>query len=524
MPLKSRLLTCLAAAGVGFAAGGAAWAQESPPIRPIPPALPELRLPPIELATCHLGVWYARHVDRSRPTPVLQLCPRLRRQMIWEKGNGERVSYDRWTLDQRRRFNAIFQKLMRGEKDLGLRCPDPITRMSTGPRLTQIYLSEVEAFDVYAAHVAHALVVEIQSLVPWSILELPSTELRELFASYNYHSVISAPPDYPFLPAEILPGRDFELPHRHVVGDGLQCDPRAGYEFIRGVRSSSGIDLLQGTPEETLVELSDWLAENVAHGGSEHTTKESIRKHALLQDRLRSHLDSRDRRAVAAAGCHSASNLLHDLARSINIPLLVVTSYETPSISPPASGCNGPCHRGLAFRFGRRDARILWHVDDLYANQLAEFFPIKKLDGEPPVALSAPEKKRLFFDLNWVPPMDLVPWGFRLRGSVPEYAPFHHRVDLNLGTWGRIGEMRSYEWEKRFQFCNWGTFLSVAGDGVGSMLDSDIATWGPLRLLHTREDFVYRSLFCLSPYGGYSGVSDLNATWEAYRGHTVWKD
>lgn len=495
-----------------------AGAKADPPWRPVPEASNWGNR--FELNLCRIGVWYAKQGRTKSAIPFLNICGRIRSQLIWERGDGTRVQYKNWTPAQKSRFHALFRKLWNGERDLGLSCPNPSARMSLRPHLTQIYLSEREAFDIYAAHAAHALYLEIRGLVPWSILGLPLTELRAFFASYNYQSTIPAGTSH--LPPGIEPGRDFQLPHRHIVGDGLNCDPREGYRFASGERSTSGANLLGATDEDTLVNLSYWLNENVNHGGSEDHTKEAIQSYSYLHDRLkpRAH-HPRWKSAVAAAGCHSAADLMHDLARSVNIPLLVTTTYEVAPNDPPLFGCKGPCHRGLAFRFGRSDARVLWHSDDLYANSLAEFFPIH-FDGEGyPSATTLAQKKRLFYELNWVKPSELVSWGYGLRGTVPAIAPKFPEVDLNLGTWHRLGEMKAYDWEKRYQLCSYTGFLSGAGDYVRLYLEEDIRNLGPLRLLHTVDEFVYRSLNCLGPHGGFGAVGEKAAAWAASRGHTV---
>jgi hypothetical protein len=69
------------------------------------------------------------------------------------------------------------------------------------------------------------------------------------------------------------------------------------------------------------------------------------------------------RTLIAAYGCHSAANLLYDLAKSVNIPLLVGNMLSAP---PKAGSAVGLEHAGLAYHWMRADALVLEHADDMY--------------------------------------------------------------------------------------------------------------------------------------------------------------
>ena len=95
-----------------------------------------------------------------------------------------------------------------------------------------VYLTEDQAFAIYAAHVANAIYIEATHRVPWSILAVPHEELRILLASPSYFVRLFG--DLQDRPPYIDPARAFTLPERIIAGDGLVCDPRVGYRFLSG--------------------------------------------------------------------------------------------------------------------------------------------------------------------------------------------------------------------------------------------------------------------------------------------------
>ena len=104
------------------------------------------------------------------------------------------------------------------------------------------------------------------------------------------------------------------------------CDPRVGYRFLRGLNSTSGIDLVGSTPDASMAAISLWVSQNIKHERSDlgHTMSLSGRLQAITSsiEGVRVHYIS------AEAGCFTVSALIYDLARSINIPLLPVGFSE----------------------------------------------------------------------------------------------------------------------------------------------------------------------------------------------------
>jgi hypothetical protein len=393
----------------------------------------------------------------------LEQCGWLRDNMIWETGTGERVSYPFWTAEQKSRLDELFQALERGTSDLGLSCPDMATRGRTLGTPYNVVLTAREAFDIYAAHVAHALHLEATAGVPWSLYSLPMPELAELLSSDRYHmriipSTLHSTTE-PYYPIDIEPDRDFQLTFsaRMVSGRALNCDPRVGYRFARGFTSTSGEDLVRATQEETLVRLSRWFAENVVHSitlSDLRLTPANKVQYGLLENRLKAQSREGDssRMIVAPLGCQFSVNLLHDVARALNLPLLRIKTAETPT---------SLVHQGLVFRWSRGGRRFLHHIDDLYANRMNLSFPLRA-DGTEP---SGDEAAQIFFDTLWSPP-DRT-WGINLTGdySVVPVDPASTSTDNpNTGVygayWDSSDEFLAFITEQQYRLGSWDNYLS----------------------------------------------------------------
>jgi hypothetical protein len=450
-------------------------------------------------------------------------CDDLRSEITWETATGARILYDGWSRPQKDRLNQLFQRLLDGVADLGLDCPDPAANMALRVRpdgATCMFLTANQAFDTYAAHVAHVFYLEATGAVPWSILDLPSAEMQELLSSDRYHVRILNTPlasdPVPYYPAHILPLRDFQLPYRVQMTAkpiGLCCDPRMGYWFIRGMHSVSHADRLGPTDDATLANLTYWFSSNIGHGGEAvDSTPAYYIAHTYLQDRLRS--EHRDWGYAAwtgifsPSGCQSASNLLHDLARSVNIPLLNI------EMTMP-----GEVHQGLLYHWQRADARIVHHTDDLYiATTLAPFYLVHA-DGTP---ASAAESVRSFFEVGWQLLDAMLDFGFH---HSPSYdLSFSPAMDCPItgvsgGGWGSIAAAATFVLEKRYQLCSWRAFMEEYC--AGRMSAADLTTGGAV-LLHPYADYQARAALCAAAYGMCAGLTTLKAAWDAASGTDTW--
>jgi hypothetical protein len=191
---------------------------------------------------------------------LLDGCPRIGSHVVWEDCDGTRTAFDRWPAEKKARIGEIFGKLAKGERDLGLRCADP-EKIKTGFRM---YLTAPEAFDVYAAHVAHVFYVESRRLVPWSITARSGPELDELLSSDRYHSRMI--PSQDSYPPGIRPDNAFQQPPRISDSWDTVCDPRTGFAFLSGKNASDHLSLIGRDERETLENITAWMYANVGHG------------------------------------------------------------------------------------------------------------------------------------------------------------------------------------------------------------------------------------------------------------------
>lgn len=480
----------------------------------------------------------------------LENCPILRNHIRWETGNGQRIPYPDWEPEQKQRLNDLFYKLIRGESDLDLQCPQPSRSFGRGGLM---FLSAEEAFDVFAAHVAHVLYVEARRLVPWSVALSTEGELDQLLASYNYQSIIRPSSENNY-PEHILPTRDFQQTTAAAGTVALLCDPRVGYRFLTGTSPQHRFQteyLIGINEEETLIRLTSYLRKNLAHGGGE--SQAQLLRRALLKDRLR----LEDRGMIwATAGCHGASQLIQDLARSINIPLLNIGTQENPS----TSGHYGSrTHRGLIYEWEGPRARILWHADEIYAISYTD--PVFAIDDSDR-PLSPEASQRLFFERYWPSPRTLQAWGFQYRphivfpeigfgvnsrGIHEDYADYgwmgghwlpSDRAEAFLAT-GRPWDAMSIEMygdlakqfhlENLYQTCGWDLlqdFLDNEAGGLPAFRERMDYRWGnrqrsglSVQQMRPIEEYWNRARACVTAHGGGARIEELRAQWEHNRGY-----
>jgi hypothetical protein len=315
---------------------------------------------------CEAAIAAARRASPVAVDAVLDACPELASQVVWTTGDGLRQPESTWAPALRTRFEELFRLIDTNAVDLKLQCSQANTALNGS---SWVYIPTNQAFDIYAAHVAHALSLEIRGSVPWTLRSMPPEESAEILSSDRYFSRILPAPGQKF-PAAIQANRDFQLPPRaQPGGDALVCDPRVGERFLRGETSSAHVNLLGETDRETLVRLVWWFQQNVHHdfpgnGPSgmmytkpgDLTMSLSSRLHATVTPAAGAVI-------IASFGCHSAANLFHDLAASVNIPVLVgnmLTELPKAGAMPHAE------HAGLAFHWMRPDALVLEHADDMY--------------------------------------------------------------------------------------------------------------------------------------------------------------
>ncbi len=456
----------------------------------------------------------------------LSACSILARRIIWENADGERISYSDWPREKKDRLNQIFNLLLNREPNLRLDCPSDSQPRSYAAK----FLTHNQAFDIYAAHLAHVFLLEVTHAVPWSFLSFPEAEQEELLASHRYHAHLVTPPtDFAFaLPSNIALNRDFQkLPERSVDYSSI-CDPRIGYRFMRGVTSTAEIDLLGSTPEKTLINLTIWATNNIAHHlniEARETPMDS--RLGGLEKRLRGVDNPEMNRSVPGYyGCWTNANILHDLARSVNIPLFI-SNYSPidplQSMTMHRRHFLEIVHAGLIFQPASHP-KILFSADYLTNDTRPSFLPLSP-EGDD---LTSDEVSERIFNQLWMSPEVLEAKGFSVSSGFPDivsgvgygryninsagnsdYYPSYGRyTGFFRGNYEILGDVALSNFENvyrhnlRYNLCAWPNFLETycrAPDRFDAALNNSfpLTDRDAMALLPTTDDFYNRVNFCI---------------------------
>ncbi len=371
----------------------------------------------------------------------LRNCSTLRDNIFWQvyplhtrrtASKPVLVPYSKWTRSQKLSLARKFQLLL-GNRELQLKCPDIYYSTASGRLWTSeangfanLYYSAEEAFDIFTAHVAHALFLETRQIFPWRLADHPAGEIQEILSSDRYFSLIKPTDDSVTYPLDILSGRDYQARYQDQKrGVGL-CDPQEGYVFMEDQA------LVGETEIETLANIMDWFRANATHNPKEdfRGLPYSIQKrHVFLRDRLtvREWIDvDRDKSdnihdyrnlLLMYDGCHRAAADFRDLARSVNIPVLSAASQEDPltydEVDAGGMGLSlaSRSHRGLCWKWESPEGRCVWHTDDFYANMGTGYSNTLPYDVDG-LALNETERKLRDFQTLWLLVEDYESWGF----------------------------------------------------------------------------------------------------------------
>ena len=362
----------------------------------------QLKRPPRDLSICLLSPNPAGSgaTDLERR---LARCPALRRNIVWQEGNGTTTAYENWPTAQKALLDTYFQGLFHSNGtnvlpgwDLSF-CRQYTASYQYLHDNRQFYFTRERALKTYLTHVAHALHLEATNTLPWKLSSRPDEEIQEILASERYFARIKPLPEGNDLPSGIRAGRDFQLLNEYRRSMGALCDPRVGHVLARDA------NLIGATERETLTRLTAWLHDFAVHGPVVSDYEGYIYLTSRLEKKSR---QGSDYGYLAMGGCHGAASLLKDLARSVNLPLLHVESAQN---NFACREWNSITHGGLAWRWKSSDALYCWHMDDIYANpQFRDIFACSA-SGAP---VSKAERDELLFRAVWLPLAELEKWGF----------------------------------------------------------------------------------------------------------------
>ncbi|HVS69847.1 MAG TPA: hypothetical protein VHQ47_01175 [Phycisphaerae bacterium] len=455
----------------------------------------------------------------------LEQHPQVKARVAWVTGDGGRVEYGKWTSAQKARVEELYGKLMAGDRNLGMHLPE--AEKASG------YYTVEQAFDIYAAHVAHVVYVEAKGLVPWKVEDLPADELDALVSAESYFAMIK--PTGQALPAGIQARRDFQdVSENEWLGEYIS-DPRIGYEFLSGKTSTTGRSLIGKNRWETVKNITIWMRDNVDHGGIDDQVGTRAKKLRWLDERLRRFPGQQT--VMANQGCHSASKLFVDLARSVNIPILSVRSLD-PTDGQKKENYFSRTHGSLIYGWMEASPRVVWHTDEIYAREGRICFPIDEKGALLPKA----EADNRYAEQTWLAPAQWKKAGFAYelarvfpgKGFGHDSPKDENRYDLGYtdGAWRGMGKgdiSTMFDWAQDYALCGY-PLLDLAGrQVVTAQLQIDFKdaqknlSSGQLPKMPTMAEFESRAAAGLKAVGGEAGLTKRQKAMEAARGKEVLK-
>ena len=242
---------------------------------------------------------------------------------------------------------------------------------------------------------------------------------------------------------------------------------------------------------------------------------------------------------MANLGCHSASKLMVDLARSVNIPLLHARALDA-STGETKEHFLSRTHGSLVFAWAEANPRILWHTDDAYAREGMICFPIDEKTG---ALLPKAQADQLYFDTCWLSSADRAKAGFvhKIERVYPGQGvghdsarPNENRYDYGYtdGQWKGTGKAhldQMYEWAQDYTLCGAPLLDLAAKKVVTGQLQADEPGWhGTLKAadlpkMPSMDEFEKRAAAGLKAVGGAARLAQLEKQAESQRGGNLLK-
>lgn len=321
----------------------------------------------------------------------LQKHPRVKEQIGLEVDrqshaiSGEWLYFDHWPKIWSSRLQALFDAMASG-KPLPLANALPLADPKIMRHPGQLGYRSVDlARDVYFAHVAHSLWLDMSNQIPWKLESWSDYELSYLLSSKVLFSAMRLPSSNDLYYVT-------EFASSNEATENIQHDPRIAFKFMLK-EPEQGRRLIGANPSDTGMKLSEWFHDYLFHRTEKFDGRSHHRNHPWIKDRLQRHMvPLLGRVYIASAGCWSASSLFADLMRSVNIPIKKVTTAITS-----ISGREGT-HSGLVFNWqgSSCESRYLLHTDYLYS--IGAYFQ------DPAPAPKGTERGVALWDHVWLDP------------------------------------------------------------------------------------------------------------------------
>lgn len=279
-----------------------------------------------------------------RPSPVaeyLDRYPKVRAAIAWRvlgKAGERRIAYADWGKNAVTRPFRDRLELLYGHAACGH--PIPFLYLSeryarTGERRFAPELREAlhqgklfedalglrDASDIYLAHLAQSLWIQIHGVVPWQLHQYSPGQLRVLLDGGDQ-----------FRPADSAPG--LYLMNRQRTGLATPGDPTASFRFLAGSDPAlrPGPSFLRPSALETVHAFARWCRDRLAHGYNPAPDVPGLEPHVLYHPKpvgsmiRRTHLPAQDGQGAECAaywtldGCVTTTGLWVWALRTVNIP------------------------------------------------------------------------------------------------------------------------------------------------------------------------------------------------------------
>ena len=273
----------------------------------------------------------------------LEQHPNVRAAIRWPSEAGS-VPYNEWNLQPATaEFHLVLAKLYRN-LEFGAALEFSFRTIGERPILTAgTLLQPRDASEIFLAHVAHSLWVEIHRKVEWKLHEYPSGELELLLDGASM-----------FLPrASGLYSASSNVSGRHA----MPMDPTRSYTFLK-TQTAEGRSLVGASARDTILQVTRWVRDHLRHGDSAASGQgEMPFLDTILEPTVNPALPGFGVRHWSWWGCQSGAALMVWLMRAINIPARSAPSFiHEPEIIGVHACIDFPSER--LFR---------GHFDDFYA-------------------------------------------------------------------------------------------------------------------------------------------------------------
>ncbi len=315
------------------------WKIVSPSeLQPMPDSRITL-LPDIEIST---SIFLLTSIDG-----YLEQHPNVRDAIRWPEETRS-IPYNEWHLHASTAgFHDVLAKLYANIRS-GAAVEFSFRNSGERPPLTLNYLHTRDAAEIFLAHIAHSLWVEIYRKVEWRLHDYRPADLELLLDGASM-----------FVPGTAADNASgLYAVNSDVSGLAMPMNPTLSYTFL--TTQNAGSSLIQESARNTILALTRWVRDHLRHGSLLASGQGAVPfVDTMLEPTVNAARPDRGAGYWAWHGCHSAAAFFVWLMRTINIPAWSAPGYtenHKPSPGPPHSGIDFPSER--LYR---------GHADDFYA-------------------------------------------------------------------------------------------------------------------------------------------------------------